>query len=120
MFTLPAAIGQLAFYNKSKMYHLLFKAASQTLLTIARNPKHLGEHIGMTMVLHTWGSVIPIIHTYTVLCQAGGSVWIRNIGKPVKLTIFYLLKYCLVCFAESLSKVYANCLRMAVYCFMLS
>ena len=40
------------------MYHLLFKAASQTLLTIAKDPKHLGAHIGMTMVLHTWGSAM--------------------------------------------------------------
>ncbi|MFT6951267.1 MAG: hypothetical protein ACJAUL_002411 [Paraglaciecola sp.] len=65
VFTLPAAISQLAFYNKSLMYHLLFKAASQTLLTIARDPKHLGAQIGMTMVLHTWGSAMthhPHVH----------------------------------------------------------
>jgi hypothetical protein len=65
VFTLPAAISQLAFYNKSQMYHLLFKAASQTLLTIAKDPKHLGAHIGMTMVLHTWGSAMshhPHVH----------------------------------------------------------
>ncbi|WJG09695.1 transposase zinc-binding domain-containing protein [Aliiglaciecola sp. LCG003] len=45
VFTLPAAISQLAFYNKSQMYHLSFKAASQTLLTIAKDPKRLGAQI---------------------------------------------------------------------------
>jgi hypothetical protein len=73
VFTLPAAISQLAFYNKSKMYHLLFKAASQTLLTIARDPKHLGAHIGMTMVLHTWGSAMPH-HPHVHCIVPGGGI----------------------------------------------
>jgi hypothetical protein len=73
VFTLPAAISQLAFYNKSQMYHLLFKAASQTLLTIARDPKHLGAHIGMTMVLHTWGSAMPH-HPHVHCIVPGGGI----------------------------------------------
>ena len=65
VFTLPAAISQLAFYNKADVYGLLFSAASQTLTTIARDPKHLGADIGTTMVLHTWGSTMthhPHVH----------------------------------------------------------
>lgn len=65
VFTLPAAVSQLAFYNKADMYGLLFSAAAQTLSTIARDPKHLGADIGTTMVLHTWGSAMthhPHVH----------------------------------------------------------
>tara|TARA_R110000868_G_scaffold408964_2_gene693423 strand:+ start:1628 stop:1789 length:162 start_codon:yes stop_codon:yes gene_type:complete len=53
VFTLPAPISELAYGNKSVMYSILFKAASETLLTIARDPKHLGVRLGLTMVLHT-------------------------------------------------------------------
>lgn len=65
VFTLPAAISQLAFYNKTEVYQLLFRAAAQTLTTIAGDPKHLGAQIGATMVLHTWGSAMthhPHVH----------------------------------------------------------
>jgi hypothetical protein len=65
VFTLPEEVAQLAFYNKAKMYDLLFSTASQTLSTIAKDPKHLGADIGSTMVLHTWGSAMthhPHVH----------------------------------------------------------
>jgi hypothetical protein len=65
VFTLPALISDIAYQNKAVIYHLLFKAAAQTLLTIAADPKHLGARIGMTMVLHTWGSSMthhPHVH----------------------------------------------------------
>ena len=65
VFTLPAAIADIAFHNKALVYDLLFKAASQTMLTIAADPKHLGARIGITAVLHTWGSAMshhPHIH----------------------------------------------------------
>ena len=65
VFTLPAAISQLAFYNKTEIYQLLFRAAAQTLTTIAGDPKHLDGQIGATMVLHTWGSAMthhPHVH----------------------------------------------------------
>jgi Putative transposase len=60
VFTLPAEVGALAFQNKALVYELLFKAVSQTMLTIAADPKHLGARIGITAVLHTWGS--PMTH----------------------------------------------------------
>ncbi|ODT77650.1 MAG: transposase [Pelagibacterium sp. SCN 64-44] len=65
VFTLPAEIADIAFHNKALVYDLLFKAASETMLTIASDPKHLGARIGITAVLHTWGSAMthhPHIH----------------------------------------------------------
>ena len=65
VFTMPAQIADIAFHNKAVVYDILFKAASQTLLTIARDPKHLGARIGLTAVLHTWGSALthhPHLH----------------------------------------------------------
>ena len=49
-------VADMAYQNKSVVYDSLFKAASETLRTIAADPKHLGARIGVTMVLHTWGS----------------------------------------------------------------
>ena len=65
VFTLPAEIAAIAFHNKALLYDLLFKTASQTMLTIAADPKHLGARIGITAVLHTWGSAMthhPHVH----------------------------------------------------------
>jgi Putative transposase/Transposase zinc-binding domain len=65
VFTLPAQIADIAYTNKAVIYDALFKAASETLLTIAADPKHLGAKIGVTMVLHTWGSALthhPHVH----------------------------------------------------------
>jgi hypothetical protein len=59
VFTLPAAIGAIAYQNKAVVYGLLFKAASEAMLTIAADPKHLGARIGMTAVLHIWGIILP-------------------------------------------------------------
>ena len=65
VFTLPAPIRDIAWYNKAVVYGLLFKAAAETLCTIAADPKHLGARIGATLVLHTWGSAMthhPHVH----------------------------------------------------------
>ncbi len=65
VFTLPGPISDIAYQNKSVLYNLLFKAAAETLLTIAADPKHLGARLGVTMVLHTWGSAMthhPHVH----------------------------------------------------------
>ena len=51
VFTLPAAIGDIAYQNKAVIYDLLFKASAETMLTIAADPKHLGARIGITSVL---------------------------------------------------------------------
>ncbi|MGC1305446.1 MAG: transposase zinc-binding domain-containing protein, partial [Caulobacteraceae bacterium] len=64
-FTVPAEIAEIAFHNKAVVYDILFKTASETLLTIGKDPKHLGARIGVTAVLHTWGSAMthhPHLH----------------------------------------------------------
>jgi hypothetical protein len=65
VFTLPAALRPIAYQNKAKVYGLLFSAAAEALTTIAADPKHLGANIGVTAVLHTWGSNLdhhPHVH----------------------------------------------------------
>jgi hypothetical protein len=93
VFTLPADIGALAFANKAVVYDLLLKTAAQTLTTIAADPKHLGARIGLTGVLHTWGSALthhPHVH---IIVPGGGlspdgSRWIacrRGFFLPVRV-----------------------------------
>jgi hypothetical protein len=55
VFTVPETVASIAFYNKKAVYNILFRAASETLLTIAGDPKHLGAEIGFFAILHTWG-----------------------------------------------------------------
>jgi Putative transposase/Transposase zinc-binding domain len=65
VFTLPARIADIAYQNKAVIYDLLFKASSESMLTIAADPKHLGARIGILSVLHTWGSAMthhPHVH----------------------------------------------------------
>jgi hypothetical protein len=65
VFTLPAAIGNIAYQNPAVVYDLLFKATAATLLTIAADPKRLGARLGFIAVLHTWGSALthhPHLH----------------------------------------------------------
>jgi len=65
VFTLPAPIADIAYQNKTVVYDILFKAAAETLISIAADPKHLGARIGLTAVLHTWGSALthhPHVH----------------------------------------------------------
>jgi hypothetical protein len=81
VFTLPAPIADIAYQNKAAIYAILFKAAAETLITIAADPKHLGARIGLTAVLHTWGSALT--HHPHVHCivpggglSPGGERWI--------------------------------------------
>ena len=93
VFTLPSAIGDIAYQNKAVIYDLLFKASSETMLTIAADPKHLGARIGITSVLHSWGSAMthhPHVH---MIVPGGGlsmddSRWISckpNFLLPVRV-----------------------------------
>ena len=94
VFTLPAPISDLAYSNKSVIYTIpkalaslmgqafLFKAAAETLQTIAADPKHLGARIGLTLVLHTWGStMIHHPHVHGIVPGGGlsidGEQWIH-------------------------------------------
>jgi len=73
VFTLPAEVADIALQNKAAVYDLLFRAASQTMLTIAADPKHLGARIGVTAVLHTWGSAMTH-HPHVHMIVPGGGV----------------------------------------------
>jgi hypothetical protein len=73
VFTLPAAIADIAYQNKAVVYDLLFKVSAQTLLTIAADPKHLGARIGITAVLHTWGSALTH-HPHVHMIVPGGGI----------------------------------------------
>ncbi len=73
VFTLPSAIGAVAWQNKAEVYGLLFKAASEAMLTIAADPKHLGARIGVTAVLHTWGSALTH-HPHVHMIVPGGGL----------------------------------------------
>ena len=73
VFTLPAEVADIAFQNKALVYDLLFRAASETMLTIAADPKHLGARIGSTAVLHTWGSAMTH-HPHVHMIVPGGGI----------------------------------------------
>jgi len=65
VFTLPGQISDIAYQNKAAVYGILFKAVAETLIAIAADPRHLGARIGLTAVLHTWGSALthhPHVH----------------------------------------------------------
>jgi hypothetical protein len=72
VFTLPSQLAPLALQNKSEIYGLLFRASAETLLTVARDPRHLGAEIGFFSVLHTWNQ--KLLHHPHVHCvvPAGG------------------------------------------------
>ena len=73
VFTLPAAIADIAYQNKAAVYDLLFKTSAETLITIAADPKHLGARIGITAVLHTWGSALTH-HPHVHMIVPGGGI----------------------------------------------
>ena len=96
VFTLPAPIADIAYANKAVIYEALFKAASEALITIAADPKHLGARIGLTAVLHTWGSALthhPHVHcivpggglspdgTRWVVCRPGFFLPVRVLSR---------------------------------------
>jgi hypothetical protein len=71
VFTLPRPIADIAYQNKAVVYDLLLKTAAETLITIAADPKHLGARIGLTAVLHTWGSTLTH-HPHAHIIVPGG------------------------------------------------
>ena len=96
VFTMPAEIARIAFWNKKAVYGLLFKASAQTVMTIAADPKRMGARVGMTSVLHTWGSALthhPHIHmivpggglspdgTRWVACKPGFFLHVRVLSR---------------------------------------
>jgi Putative transposase/Transposase zinc-binding domain len=83
VFTLPSAIGDIAYQNKAMIYDLLLRASADTMLTIAADPRHLGAKIAITSVLHTWGSAMTHHpHVHMIVPGGGialdGSCWIAK------------------------------------------
>jgi hypothetical protein len=96
VFTLPAEVARIACWNKKAVYGLLFKASAQTVATIAADPKRMGARVGMTSVLHTWGSALthhPHIHmivpggglsphgTRWIACKPGFFLHVRVLSR---------------------------------------
>jgi hypothetical protein len=82
VFTMPEALARLGLVNKRVVYDLLFRAAADTLLQVARNPKRLGGAIGRLMVLHTWGQRLQHHpHVHCVVPMGGlaqdGTRWVH-------------------------------------------
>jgi hypothetical protein len=73
VFTMPAPISDIAYQNKAVIYGILFKAAAETVITIAADTKHLGARIGLTAVLHTWGSAMTH-HPHVHMIVPGGGI----------------------------------------------
>ena len=73
VYTLPAQLRDLAYQNKALVYGLLMKAAAETTLAIAANPRHLGARLGLTAVLHTWGSAMTH-HPHVHMIVPGGGL----------------------------------------------
>ncbi|MEA3072356.1 MAG: hypothetical protein QOD29_3802 [Alphaproteobacteria bacterium] len=73
VYTLPGPIADIAYQNKAVIYDILFKASAETMITIAADPKHLGARIGITSVLHTWGSAMTH-HPHVHMIVAGGGL----------------------------------------------
>jgi hypothetical protein len=96
VFTLPAEIARIAYWNQKAVYGLLFRASAQTVTAIAADPKRLGARVGMTSVLHTWGAALthhPHIHmivpggglspngTRWVACKPGFFLHVRVLSR---------------------------------------
>ncbi len=65
VFTMPAAVAEIAFHNKAVVYAILFRAAAEALRSVAADPRYLGAEIGAVAVLHTWGQALhhhPHLH----------------------------------------------------------
>ena len=107
VFTLPVPVGAIAFQNKAAIYAILFRAAAETLTTIAADPKHLGAQIGVTAVLHTWGQTLqhhPHIHcvvpgggpsldgTRWVACRPGFFLPVRVLSRLFRRLFLQELK----------------------------
>jgi Putative transposase/Transposase zinc-binding domain len=83
VFTLPRALAPLALQNKKVIYDLLFRSSAETLLEVARDPKHLGAQIGFFSVLHTWNQKLELHPHVHCVVPAGGlsadhSHWIKT------------------------------------------
>jgi len=73
VFTLPEQLQPLGLKNRRVLYDLLFRAASETLLELAADPRRLGAQVGFTAVLHTWGQNL-LFHPHLHCVVTGGGL----------------------------------------------
>jgi Putative transposase/Transposase zinc-binding domain len=107
VFTLPAPAAEIAFQNKEAVYAILFRAAAETLTTIAADPKHLDAETGFVAVLHTWGQNLqhhPHVHclvpggglsldgTRWVACRPGFFLPVRVLSRLFRRLFLEKLK----------------------------
>src|SRR5271166_6932291 len=85
VFTLPEAIGPIALQNPRVVYGILFRAAAETLLQVAADPKRLGAEIGFLAVLHTWGQNLHHHPMFIVSSPEAGCRLRGHGGSPVQL-----------------------------------
>jgi hypothetical protein len=93
VFTLPKPVADIAHQNKREIYNLLMRVSADAVIKIAADPKHLGARVGITSVLHTWGSAMthhPHIHMIVPGggLSADGTRWIacrRNFFLSVRV-----------------------------------
>jgi hypothetical protein len=83
VFTLPKPIADIAYQNKRQIYNLLMRASADTVIKIASDPKHLGAQVGITSVLHTWGSAMTH-HPHVHMIVPGGGLSFGHRGDGTK------------------------------------
>ncbi len=113
VFTLPRVLSQLALQNKAAIYSLLLRASAQTLLKVARDPKHLGAEIGFLSILHTWNQRLQEhAHVHTVVPAGGLSLdhsrWIDAPRKNFFLPKRVLAEVFRGKFVDGLKKAFAK------------
>jgi hypothetical protein len=112
VFTVPAEVADIAFHNKAEAYDLLFKVAAETMLTIAADPRHLGARIGVTAVLHSWGSAMTH-HPHIHMIVPGGGIsldgerWVSSRARFL-LPVRVLAKLFRRLFLDSLQQLHAS------------
>jgi len=103
VFTLPRELAPLALQNKRLVYNLLFRTSAETLLQIARDPRHLGAEIGFFSVLHTWDQRLQHIPMSTACLPPAASLQITPAGSPPAALSSFPSKCSAVSFEASLS-----------------
>ena len=112
VFTLPAEVADIAFHNKAEVYDLLFRVAAETMLTIAADPRHLGARIGVTAVLHSWGSAMTH-HPHIHMIVPGGGIsldgerWVSSRARFL-LPVRVLAKLVRRLFLDNLQQLHAS------------
>ena len=112
VFTLPAEVADIAFHNKAEVYDLLFRVAAETMLTIAADPRHLGARIGVTAVLHSWGSAMTH-HPHIHMIVPGGGIsldgerWVSSRARFL-LPVRVLAKLFRRLFLDNLQQLHAS------------